>query len=457
MGIFAKYLGTERAVNLAKGLSLPAGSPIGVVASKGNKGVNPEAIDAVYTQDPTTFNIVNKQVQLIMHPGFKFYSPKLRIQKYYDEFFENIGFIGEEVTTEELLEYIVQDELMYGNAYVELIYNQNDTEIVDLKNLMAGKMDFAKDSQGNVAIDMYGKPIGYVLNLPLGTRPSNPGDEVPKQYARMVSLSSNQVFFLPKRIAHFKINAVGDRYYGTGIISPAYLSTLRKIKIEEAQTNSIYTRGTYPVIASVGNETHEATTQELTDVVDQLANLKHDRYFAFPDYVKVAPLEVKQSDIVDNVLDYLRINQAAAAGMPMAFATGAGEATNRATLNNQQQIMELTLEYVIKKTVAHFEKYIIRRIGETNLKTIKDLPKLIWGDIKAEEKNEKAKRLIAYVSSGAIEADEIREYASTSEDLNVDLNRKIEKPVNPFFQKPEEDEKKDKEDEDKTEEEEDKE
>jgi len=123
------------------------------------------------------------------------------------------------------------------------------------------------------------------------------------------------------------------------------------------------------------------------------------------------------------LLEYLRVNQAAAAGMPMAFATGAGEATNRATLNNQQQILELSLEQIIKKTVSSFQKYILRRIGLVNFNSVKYVPKLIWGDIRAEEKNEKAKRLIDYVNVGALAPDEIREYAATSEDLEVDLER----------------------------------
>jgi len=281
MGLFSKYLGTETVVHLARSTSLPVGNPIGVIPSKSSPRLDSEAIDVVYGQDSTTFNIINKQVQLIMHPGFYLKSENKSTQKKFDEFFEGIGIVGEEITFEELMEYVVKDELMYGNAFVELIYNETDNMIVDLRNLPSGKMDYAKDSHGRVAIDRWGKPVGYVLNLPTGTRPTNPGDPLPEEYERLVNLSSNQVFFLPKRIAHFKINAVGDKYYGIGIISPAYISTMRKIKIEEAQTNSIYTRGTYPVIATVGNETHEATTQELTDVVEQLANLKHDRYFCW--------------------------------------------------------------------------------------------------------------------------------------------------------------------------------
>ena len=86
--------------------------------------------------------------------------------------------------------------------------------------------------------------------------------------------------------------------------------------------------------------------------------------------------------------------------MPMAFATGAGEATNRATLNNQQQILELTLEDIVKKTISTFTKYILRRIQNKN--GAKDIPKVIWGDVRAEEKNDKTKRLQAYKGMGAI-------------------------------------------------------
>jgi hypothetical protein len=244
------------------------------------------------------------------------------------------------------------------------------------------------------------------------------GDEIPEAYQRFVQKDDQMIFLLPHRVAHFKINSFGDRYWGLGLLEPVLQQVLRKKSIEEAHTNSIYTRGTYPVVAKVGDINHEPSEAELKAVLETLQNMRHDRYFAFPYFVEVKPLEVASTDAAENAMLYLSQDQAAAAGIPMPFATSAGEATNRATLNNQQQIFELVLEYYAKEITDTFERFILRRIQEVN--GIKDYPLLKWGDIKAEEKNDKSKRLSMAIGDKVLSPKEARKYILEVEDIEPD-------------------------------------
>lgn len=370
-------------------------------------------LERAYKRDPIAFNSVNKAVQMIMASGYEIIANSEEAKKYFISFFNNIGNVGEDITFDEVLEAIFKYQMIYGNAFVEIVFNKKMDRIVDLVLVDPKRMDYAKDASSKIALDKYGKPVGYTLKLPYGVTAK--GDAIPEEFKNKVSLGSDQIFMLPQRICHFKLYTVGDRFYGVGLIEPAYKSIIRKMNIEEAQTNSIYSRGTYPVIATVGDEQHEPGPADIQSALDILTKLKHDRYISKPYWVKVDPLEVKQSDIVDTTLNYLRMNETSSLGIPMAFASGEGEKTNRATLNNQQKMMEFTLNDIVSKTLSTIRKYILKRISYYN--GISEIPKIKWGDIGAEEINEKANRLVEYTKIGILTPEEIKEYVKKLEDL----------------------------------------
>lgn len=423
MGLLEKYL-PSTTFNLASAKSdvgirpTQTSKPASLTSEPGRRLIDFFGIDNLYMNDPITFNIINKMVQWTMKPMFEFKSTKKFLMSAYNRFFNNLGKIGEEITKEDLVEYSIKDLFMYGNSFIELVFNDSDDIITDLRNIPARNVDYARDSRGDVAVDEFGKPIGYMISQQYGSSVTQRGDDIPKPYHSKIVKRDNSFFLLPKRIAHFKINPFGDRYWGVGMIQPTVVNATRKKKIEEAQVNSIYTRGTGPVIATVGDERHEASENDLKTVLSTLQQMKHDRYMTFPHFVDVKPLEVQQSDIGEETLKYLAMGQAAAAGMPGAFALGGGEATNRATLNNQQQMFELVLEYYIKQYTNSFNKMIIRRIETVN--EIGGVVEMKWGDIKAQELNDKSIRLSAAIAEGSLAPEEVREYRLKSEDLERD-------------------------------------
>jgi len=413
MGYIAELFGGgKKTYELGKNYDFPEQISVKATPEQEDLPEDPYELERAYRKDSICFNAINKHVQMIMSAGYELTGEENSVKQFGD-FFENVGDVGEDITFDEIFEAIYKYQMIYGNAFVELVFNKKMDRIVDLTLADPKRMDYAKTSDGKIALNKYGKPIGYILKLPWGVTAE--GDKIPEEYKSKVSKDANQIFMLPERICHFRLYTVGDRFYGIGLIEPAYKSVVRKMNIEEAQTNSIYSRGTYPVIAYVGDPTHEPTPQDIDAVLKNLVKLKHDRYMAFQNWVKVEPLEVKQSDVVDQTLDYLRLNQTASLGMPMAFATGTGENTNRATLNNQQRFLEFTLNDIVKKTLSTFRKYILKRISFYN--RIKEIPKIKWGDIGAEEINEKSERLARYIKSGALKPEDITRFIKKSEGL----------------------------------------
>jgi large subunit ribosomal protein L14 len=129
----------------------------------------------------------------------------------------------------------------------------------------------------------------------------------------------------------------------------------------------------------------------------------------------IANMPVKQSDIVENTLKFLREEQSASLGMPLAFATGAGEATNRATLNNQQEILQLTLLDIQKRFLSTFNKFVMTTIAKAY--KLPEVGVIRADKIGVDEKNDKSKRLIGYVEKGILTTQEVKAFAIKSEEL----------------------------------------
>lgn len=411
---FTKILGIEKEVTLAS--SDPEGSPASVTTSGfiGDR-VDLDELEMAYLFDPLVFSSINKSVQTIMAAGYEWRAKDQKIKKFYIDFFENIGKVGENTTFHEMLSITFQNQLMYGKHFLENIFNKKMTKLVDLYSLDPKQIDYAKDSSNRVVLDKFGRPAGYTQTLPYGVDISNKGDSPPES----VSLKGQQIFLKPERIAHFKLFTFGNRLDSIGVIEPAYKSIFRRQKIEEAQTNSIYAKGTSTIFDYVGDQDHQPTPDMIKKATEKLSQMSHKRYFAVPYWHKVVPLEVSQSDVVDSTMRYLRENAIASLGIPLPFALGSGEATNRATLTNQQKFLEHSLKDIVDKTLASWKQQVFQKIAD--LEKFDEVPELVWGDISAEDKEEKAKRLVAYTNSkvGILSPDDVRNYAIKSEGLDV--------------------------------------
>lgn len=338
-------------------------------------------LEACWKSDALSFNAVNKSVQMIMAAGFKkFIHNRSGVVKKFKEFFENIGEIGNDITFEELLESIFRDQIIYGNAFVEIVFDESDTRILDLALIDPKRIDYAKSQENKIILDQNGKPIGYMVKLEAGTYAE--GDKIPKKYERVLKQDRTEVFILSKRICHFKLYTIGDKFYGIGLIEPAYKSGIYKKNIEKGQANSIYARGFSPMIALVGNERRMATPADIKGVLDKIKRLNYQQYDAFPDWVKIESVKLNETSMAKDALKDMRTDQIAALSAPQALVSGSGEATNRATLGDQRELWEFTLKDIVKKTMSHFKKYILKPIDEYN--NYGGVPDTEWGEIRAE-------------------------------------------------------------------------
>jgi len=390
-----------------------------------------DEIERVYAFDSLAFTGVNMQVQMIMSAGYDI----VEEGEEYEEFFKQIGKVGEELTDVELFNYIFKFKFIYGNAYVEKVYNTSGDRIVDLALIDPKKIDYAKDHDGNVVLNEMGKPVGYIISVPRGKEASKSDDM--GVYKKVIDTSRGGIFISADKIAHFKLYTFGDRFNGMGVIEPCYTSTMYKMNISKARTNFIYQRANSPIVANVGDENHEPTPEDIENVLDNLSNLKTDRYLANPYWVDIKSINVSEGADTNEAINDLVENQTASLGMPRAFITGSGEATNRATLARQQKFLEDALMGHVRKTVDTFKREILDDIKEVN--GYKEDAHIEWGDIGTENVNDKSRRIKEYVAGGILKPEEVRRYVINTENLDIP----IEMPESP---EPEETDERDDED-----------
>ena len=410
---FSKILGVEKTITLATSNPETA-HPASVSASENpSNRVDKVELENAYRFDPIVFNSINKSVQTIMGAGYTLKTETEKVKKHFISL--EIADVGKNTTFTELLTITFQNQMLYGEHFIEKVFNKKKTLIVALVSLDPKQIDYARDASDRVVLDKAGKPVGYTQTLPYSVDTEGKGDLTPET----VTLKQNQIFLYPWRIAHFKLYTYGNQLEAIGLIEPAYKSIIRRQNIEEAQANSIYARGTYPIIDYVGDENHFPTPNMIKNATEKLKMIQHNRYFAFPYWHKVQPLEVKQSEVVDSTMKYLRENASASLGLPLTLATGSGESTNRATLTNQQKFLEYSLRDIVRRTIANFRKFIFKPMAE--LEKFKEVPTLVWGEIDVEDKDDKAKRLVNYTNNkvGILRPEDARNYAIKSEKLEI--------------------------------------
>ena len=349
--------------------------------------VSKEELEFAFRTDSFIFNAVNVSVQMIMSAGHTIVAKKAMVRKFFENFVDNLSQVGADTTWVEICTRIYQDAYVYGAPVNELVWNEGDDKIVDLKVLDPKEIDFARSGNGNIVLDENEKPVGYVQTIPYGLEVTEDmGDPVPED----VSLSGgNKIFILAKRISYSPLYTFGSGFEGMGKVEPAYKATIWKLNLLKAGAESASRRGFSPIIAKVGNENVHPTPAMVNNVLEKLKTLDYSKYMSIPWYVTLDTLDVKTIETYADFLKYLTAMQSAALGVPVPFVTGLGEETNRATLGTQLEVFKLSLNSIAERISKGIEKNIFKPIAEAE--GFDEVPQLKWNKVTISYEKEKIK------------------------------------------------------------------
>lgn len=337
------------------------------------KRVDKKELEAAYTKVPIQNQGINTLTQIIMSGEPELYHENNTIVKKFTNFLNNIGNVGNTIHWEELLQRIYLDQFIYGDAWVELIYNGNG-DIVDLDIIDAKTIDYAKKSENKLALNEYGMPIGYEHK----TGSHRMGGKAPDG----VKLEAGSIFIPPKNISHFMLNRFGDGFYPMGLIEPSY-------DFAKFYLNLVYMYGEkaqelFPkIISYFGDERHEPNQQQLKDMLDKMKSSRRNTMVSVPHFVDMKILEAKHPEALLTFLHFFEDQMIVGMGLPKVVVTGLGEETNRSTLNVQTYLLILTTRDIIKRTTKTIEKTIFKPLAESL--GVKEYPTIKWNFQKVED------------------------------------------------------------------------
>lgn len=415
MGFFENYVGYNVA-NFATrveevGKPATASSTIKDVTDKLER-ITRENLENLFINDAQTFKTVTSYKQLLLQAGYRIVSINKTVQKQYDEFFADLGKIGMGYKLEQLLGRIIHDCVLYGYSYVERVYNITGNKIVDLKPIDAKLMDYVRDGNGMIMTDRLQKPLGFTMNV--GYYSNAVGDHVP--YG--AKLNSGEIFLERKRIACFIINPFSNGFEGVGMVEPAYTQIKRKTKIEESASNAIYNSADSLIYAIVGDANRSASTPLMTSTLDTLKKWTTNRRAVFPYPTQVGAMDVVQSPQVNEILKYLRQDQATAGGMSLSMATGSGESNNKSTMNTERRDFNVRLNSLADEIATQFNSQILDVLYEVNGYGSKAA--LVWNEVSVDDRSDMVPMLKTLSDMKAIAPEEARAYAKNVLDLETD-------------------------------------
>jgi len=181
-----------------------------------------------FRRDGALFGIVNRIVRGVTATEIV---PKAEDERVLEEFREWLA--RPQLAFKETLRAIVQDVLVYGNAWIRLLYNEKKTNVVKFQRLDPEVTNFKRDEKDQVILDEYGKPETIIVEAALKR------EELPK-----------------KEVAHFAFFRMPYDLTGLSPMESIYQVVKYKSNIERAVAEGAYRMAFAPLVVYVGAADH---------------------------------------------------------------------------------------------------------------------------------------------------------------------------------------------------------
>lgn len=333
--------------------------------------VDKERLEEAYRVVPIIFGAVNRWTQAIVSRDWSVEGP------HSDEALEflekEVGHKGGELHWDDIRESIYKYLAIYGEAFVEILPNQSEDDIIDLVLIDPKTIDYARSDKGHVAFDEYDNPYGYVQGVNQLRYMQGSVDQV-YDIPQEVFLRRGEVYIPRQYIAHFKMHTYGEGLFPTGLVEPAFGSAERSIQLRRDYGDRAHASLFPTRVAYVGDEMHQPTTEQVDAYGDLLASAEADTEISVPYTVDIEMLEAENPTGMIDVLKHYNNDIMNAFPIPKAHATGRGSNVNRATLAVQDRMMQISMRDIIDRTEKTVEREIFGELAR--MRGWDDLPNI---------------------------------------------------------------------------------
>ena len=365
----------EKRVEILSPRSAGGGSPLTGHTGFPKARVPQLELEKIYRGEPIAFSIINRYTNAIVSPGYVVRCEDPEQQELWDNWLRTTRF-------KRNIHRAVKSAWIYGNGFIELVRNRDDNTIVGLKNVYSPTMDFQKTSSGRIIFDRLTKePKGYQQEI--HTEKGLEKIKVDKE-----------------RIAHLKIQEIGEAFAGISPFEPLYKTELIRMNIDEAMGESAF-RQAFPIyIAYVGLPDRDPSVKELDETHKEILKVGQKSVFTFPHYTKLVRLDSPSVEAVAKYADYFLDAVTAGTGLPRALLMPTPGVTYAA-------LERLGLEW--EKEVKEYQDFlteqiedeIFSRVVETN-SDMWEMPSFKFKDLSPSMKLSKSRRLATLARAGLL-------------------------------------------------------
>jgi len=410
----------EESFELVETLSLPKDAdPVALRFTDPVDTIRYEWMEKIYRRDADVFAAINHKVRTFMSSDYQIVAKDPTVQRWYEDFLNNASFSM-------ILEESVLHQCIFGNSWVELVYNSNK-KIVGFDVLDPKVMDFGRNQSGNILFDRYNNPRYYVQVLPqFSNLPESKQSRMVQHNNPYRGLEGNAIRLEPDEVAHFPLCTVGDNIEGVGLIEPMYNAVLNKIQIEKDWGLAMKKAASPLLVAKAGDQLHRPSKKAIDDLRDKCTDINSLAVLAMPYYDDV---EYKSASIpsLEPNLDYYVNKIAAASGVPKPYINGTGDKTPRSTFKGLNLGYERDIMGMQKRNAYMWEKTVFKLLSEQY--SLGEVPKLVFTHPSLEYLDAKADRLVSYAEAGLLAPDkEIRQIVRREERLPPEL-KNVKEPV----------------------------
>ena len=390
MESISDIFGFNKTMNLSKG-NYESGVPSVKKTESVFKRVPKQELFRQYITNPTTFNAINKNTQIILSSKFYFEGNPDSVKEL-ESFTKNMGFTGNDVDWETIRTSLFKSPQICGWCPIEKILDKDGFKIVDLGLISPSKFDYAKDINGNIVYDEYNRSVGYTIDYG-----ANFNVESKYELPKGVHLDTGQQFIIKEKVALPKLYSIEDDPYPIGLVEPAYNTSIRKQDSEEGFAQANHKSGFPLIIDRYGDRENTPTPNKIKESTKNIKDIHYNSSIVIPYYEELSLLESKSNNNQKDYLDYYTTQEISAYGSIKALVTGGGESNLGAIkylMPQYRQTLKDIVDGVLKALNNQvFLPYLEQRGMKPAYYTYSNL---------FEEKDSLSKRLGTYVKNGLL-------------------------------------------------------
>ena len=272
-----------------------------------------------------------------------------------------------------------------GDAYLEPIWNQNETKMIKLKHVHPLTISFKKDLEtGRIIINTQTKePIKYIQSYI---------DKDGNEQEKLIGID---------KIKHFLFDSIGDEFTGVSILQSGYNTIVRLMNMEYSAAEAAVKTANPLWVAECNTKSPHQVAQWATI----LGNINGKDQLFIPEGMKLGLMSPGHQNFSEYA-DYFLDAAVATVGVPKAVLLG-GSGSSGGSNRAEQSILTRHFYSMMRGnqlSMADFFNKIFREYGE---KAGFKAPRLVFGDV-AEDADVMTASAVNLYKEGIITIEEAR-------------------------------------------------